>query len=284
VLKLVRTLGCALLIALAIAGAAQGQDYTKPKVRAITGFVRLDRATYAQQLAEALSVLQDARDAFAKQGYEVQTLRIVTQPLGELVKGLSEAEALRFLKALDELSVREDFMPSVGPAMLRDSDDPATMRLLEKVLSTLPHIQASAIIADEDGIHWKVIHETAALVRYVTDHSPHSQGNFEFTATAMLKPYGPFYPGTYHTGAGSQLSIGFQGANIVQEVFARTRGDFAAAVAELTKQLTVHAKVAESIGNDVAARNHWAFMGVDPTPAPLADVSIAAAMESFTGA
>jgi hypothetical protein len=102
----------------------------------------------------------------------------VTQPLGELVSGLPETKALAFLKALDDLSEKENFMPSVGPGMMRDTDDPANMRLLEKALSTLPHIQANAIIAGEDGIHWKVIHESAALVRYVTDHSPHSQGNF----------------------------------------------------------------------------------------------------------
>jgi uncharacterized protein (UPF0210 family) len=121
-------------------------------------------------------------------------------------------------------------------------------------------------------------------VHYVTAHSQHSQGNFQFTATAMVKPYGPFYPGTYHTGAGRQFSIGFEGANVVQEVFARTRGDFSGSVAELTKQLTVHAKVAEAIGERIAAAKGWAFMGVDPTPAPLGDVSIGAAIETYTGA
>jgi uncharacterized protein (UPF0210 family) len=279
-----RKLVWALLITCSVVAAAHAQGYTKPKVRAITGFVRLERATYAQQIAEALTVLRAAKDEFAKQGYEVETIRIVTQPLAELVSGLSETKALTFLKALDDLSEKENFLPSVGPGMMRDTDDPATMRLLEKALSTLPHIQANAIIAGEDGIHWKVIHESAALVRYVTDHSPHSQGNFEFTVTAMLKPYGPFYPGTYHTGKGRQLSIGFEGANVVQEVFTRTHGDFAGSVAELTKQLTIHAKVAESIGLQVAAEKNWTFMGVDPTPAPLADVSIAAAMETYTGA
>jgi uncharacterized protein (UPF0210 family) len=274
----------ALLLTFAAAGAVQAQNYTKPKVRAITGFVRLEQATYAQQIAETLTVLRAAKDEFARQGYEVETIRIVTQPLAELVSGLSEAQALAFLKVFDDLSVKENFLPSVGPGMMRDTDDPSTMRLLEKVLSTLPDIQANAIIAGEDGIHWKVIRESAALVRYVTDHSPHSQGNFQFTATAMLKPYGPFYPGTYHTGEGRRFSIGFEGANVVQEVFARTRGDFAKSVAELTKQLTVHAKVAESIGMQVAAEKNWTFMGVDPTPAPLADVSIAAAMETYTGA
>jgi len=279
-------IGALLLTVAAVAAVptVQAQNYTKPKVRAITAFVRLQQATYAQQIAETLTVLRAAKDEFARQGYEVETIRIVTQPLAELVSGMSEAQALAFLKVFDDLSVKEDFLPSVGPGMMRDSDDPSTMRLLEKALSTLPHIQANAIIAGEDGIHWKVIRESAALVRYVTDHSPHSQGNFEFTATAMLKPYGPFYPGTYHTGEGRRFSIGFEGANVVQEVFARTHGDFANSVAELTKQLTVHAKVAESIGMQVAAEKNWTFMGVDPTPAPLADVSIAAAIETYTGA
>jgi hypothetical protein len=156
----------------------QMSQLTLAHAGAITGFVRLERATYAQQIAEALKVLRAAKDEFAKQGYEVETIRIVTQPLGELVSGLPETKALAFLKALDDLSEKENFMPSVGPGMMRDTDDPATMRLLEKALSTLPHIQANAIIAGEDGIHWKVIHESAALVRYVSDHSPHSQGNF----------------------------------------------------------------------------------------------------------
>ena len=208
----------------------------------------------------------------------------MTQPLGELIRGQSDADALRLLKTLDDLSAKGDFIPSVGPAMMRDSDDPHVMRLLEKALSTLPNLQANSLIAADDGIHWKVIRETAALVRYLTDHAPPSHGNFNFTAAAMVKPYGPFYPGTYHTGAGKQFSIGFEGANVVQEVFARTHGDFNASVAELTRQLTVHARVAESVGTQVAASTGWAFMGVDPTPAPLGDVSIGAAIETYTGA
>jgi hypothetical protein len=100
----------------------------------------------------------------------------------------------------------------------------------------------------------------------------------------MLQPYAPFYPGAYHTGPGRQFSIGFEGASVVQEVFSARHGDFDGAVAELTRQLTVHAKVAESIGQRVAASSGWTFVGVDPTPAPLADVSIGAAIESYTGA
>jgi len=266
-----------------IAVASHAQTYTKPNVRAITAFIRLDPATLDRQIADALTVLRTAEDDFAQRGYKTETIRIVTQPLGELVSGRSDDEALRLLKAIDDLSAKEGFIPSVGPAMMRDSDDPRAMRLLEKALSTLPNLQANSIIAADDGIHWNVIRESAALVRYLTDHASPSHGNFNFTATAMVKPYGPFYPGTYHTGAGKQFSIGFESANVVQEVFARTHGDFNGSIAELTKQLTVHAKVAESVGAQVAASTGWTFMGVDPTPAPLGDVSIGAAIETYTG-
>jgi len=275
----------AILLGVFAASAVHGApDVATPKVRAITAFVRLDQRSYENQISEAMTVLKAAKAELAKRGYETQTVRIVTQPFAELVKNLSDQDALAFLRSLDDLSQKDGFAPNVGPAMLHDTDDPAAMHLLARVLSTLPHLNASAIIADDDGVHWKTIRETAKLVRYVTDHSVRSQGNFQFTATAMLKPLGPFYPGAYHTGAGKQFSLGFEGANIVQDVFGATHGDFEASVAELTRQLTNRAKVAEEVANAVAASNAWTFAGVDPTPAPLGDASIGDAIERYTGA
>jgi uncharacterized protein (UPF0210 family) len=200
------------------------------------------------------------------------------------VKGQSDDEALAFLKSLHDLSKKEGFAPNVGPAMLHDTDDPAAMRLLARALSTLPAINASAIIADDDGIHWNTIRESAKLVRYVTDHSERSQGNFQFAASAMLKPLGPFYPTAYHTGVGHQFSLGFEGANLVQAAFGANSGHFDAAIAELTRALTEHARVGEEVGNTIAKSSGWTFAGVDPTPAPLGDISIGDAIERYTGA
>lgn len=257
---------------------------TNPKVRAITAFIRLDPAQYQQQIAGALVVLRKAKAEFESRGYEVETVRLTTQPVSELVSGMTEEQALAFLKQLDELSVKENFLPNVGPAMLHDNDDPRSMHLVERALSTLPNIEASAIIADDAGIHWKTIRRTAELVKYVTEHSPRSQGNFNFTATAMLKPLGPFFPGSYHAGAGKQFAIGFEGADVVRDVFKKDRGNAEAALSDLTAALTKHANVADEVGKKVAAETGWEYVGVDPTPAPLADVSIGAAIEAFTGA
>ena len=284
-MKRFATVAAAAFLSLPLTAQTNGVNRpVNPKVRAITAFVRLDRNTWEKQVGEALAVLRKVQSGFAASGYDVETLRIVTQPLGELVAGLSEDESMAYLARLDALSVKENFLPNVGPGMMRETDDPATMRLLERALSTLPNIEASTVIAGDDGIHWKTIRRTAELVKYVAEHSPHSQGTFNFTASAMVKPLTPFYPAAYHTGAGRQFAIGFEGAGVVEDVFARDRGNAEAATADLTAALTKHAKVAESIGNNVAGETGWAFVGVDPTPAPMGDVSIGRAIENFTGA
>ena len=257
---------------------------SKPRVRAITAFVRLDHTNFHKQVDDAVTVLRHAESQFKDLGYEVQTVRITTQPLAQLVSGLSEDQALAFLKDFDDLSVQAKFVPNIGPALLHDSDDPSTMHLLQRVLSTLPHLNASAIIADENGIHWKSIRRSAELVKYVSENSPRGQGNFNFAVTAMLKPYTPFYPGSYHDGDGRQFAIGFETANVVQSVFAQDKGNADAAITDLTAALTVHAQVADSVGNKVAAATGWSYLGLDPTATALGDVSIAGAIEAFTGA
>lgn len=287
--KLIGLLRWSVALLLLSVGTAQAQDYTKPPVRTIAGFVHLDRANMDAEVRETLAVLRQVKAALVDQGYEVRGVRITTQPLAQLVDGLSEAEALAFLKRFDDLATAEGFAPNIGPAMLSDADDPRTMRLLAKALATLPRVQASAIIANDSGIQWKVIEESAALVRYVVDNSQADEStrtrNINFAATAMLPPYSPYYPGAYHLGPGKQFSIGFESANVAMEVFSRTKGDFDSSVSELTAQLSVHAKVAEAIGQQVAAATGWGFQGIDvtPAPAPRTDQSIGAAIEHFTG-
>jgi len=256
----------------------------RPKVRAITAFVTIDRAHYQAQIGDTLKVLRAARTAFEKGGYEVQSIRIVTQPFPEYIRGISKKEALAFLGELDELAQKEQFEPNLGPAMMRDNDDPAGVELLGEILSTNKMLLASVIVADDDGIHWKSIRATARMLKYVAEHSPRSQGNFDFAATAMVGPYTPFYPGAYHTGAGRRFAVATEGANVVEQIFAETAGDTEAATGRLTQVLSEHARALEAIALRVEEQTGWTYMGLDSTPAPLKQVSIGAAIEKFTGA
>jgi uncharacterized protein (UPF0210 family) len=255
----------------------------KPKVRAITAFVRIDRAEYGQQVQQALVMLRQAKTAFEKGGYEVQTLRITTQPFPQYTRGMSKAEVLAFFKEFDGLATKESFLLSIGPAMQNDKDDPAQAELLGEILAGT-RINGSLVVAGEDGIHWNAIRSAARVIKYLEDHSPNGANNFGFTATAMVPPNVPFFPASYHDGAGHQFSVGLEGGGFVEDVFAAAHGDLRAASENLSRELGGHAVALERIAMQVEKDSGWTYMGLDATPAPNGDSSIAAAMEKLTGA
>src|SRR5712675_945823 len=81
----------------------------KPKIRAITAFINLDRAQYKEQVADALKMLRRAQTTFESRGYQVQTIRIATQPFPEYTKGLTTEQAVTFFKEYDALAEKEKF-------------------------------------------------------------------------------------------------------------------------------------------------------------------------------
>src|SRR5580704_6719542 len=125
--QLISTLLFIAAICVCTASAQQkiATDPAKPKIRAITAFINLDRAQYKEQIADALKMLRRAQITFESRGYEVQTIRIATQPFPEYTKGLTTEQALAFFKEYDALAVREKFAASIGPAMLNADDSEA---------------------------------------------------------------------------------------------------------------------------------------------------------------
>jgi uncharacterized protein (UPF0210 family) len=255
----------------------------KPKVRAITAFVRLDRSRYEAETRETLEMLRLARATFNKAGYEVESIRITTQPFPEYIQGLSNQKALAFFQAYDALALKESFDANIGAAMIEARDDPAPADLLAQVLTSTKTIESSIVVAGEDGIRWKSVRAAATLLKYVEEHSLHSQGNFNFAATAMLKPYAPFYPGSYHTGSGRRFAIGLESANVVEEVFTETGNQPEIARERLAKALGEHAQAVEAIALSIERETHWTYLGLDTTPVPMPGVSIARAIERLTG-
>jgi uncharacterized protein len=270
-----------LIVSLVLTSFATAADAAKPKVRAITAFVRIDRDHFEAQVADALTVLRKAKSAIEQAGYEVEGVRIVTQPFPEYTRGLSRSEALDFLRRLAALAGKESFDLNIGPAMLRDSDDATAAELLADALSTTK-LTASLIIAGEDGIHWKSLRAAAKLIKTVAERSPHSQGNFGFAATAMLRPYAPFYPGAYHTGEGKRFAIALESANVVEQAFTGVSNPDSASQ-RLLSALTPHLRAVEGVAQRIERETRWTYMGIDPTPAPFNEVSIGNAIEKLTG-
>lgn len=255
-----------------------------PKVRGIAAFIRIERESWEPKLARTLEKLHTAREIVEACGYPVESVRITTQPFPRWLAGASEPEALTLLQRMDDLAVATPFELSIGPAMSRDEDDPAPARLLARALETARLLQSNLLIADAHGPFPRTMRAAAEVVQHAAAHSPRSQGPFNFTALACVRPYSPFFPGSWHDGPGGEFAMGLESAGVVAGVLRDAAGDAPRARHELASALSVHAAAMAEAGVEVARATGWRYLGFDPTPAPLHDVSIGAAIEGFTGA
>src|SRR5262249_24471731 len=122
---------------------------SRPKVRTITAFVRLSHESYRAQVEDALKMLRAAKTDFTRAGYEVETIRITSQPFPEYTKDLSMEHALAFFRDYDKLAQQEGFTLDVGPAMSKDTDDPRQADLLAQILASTQSINSFIVVADD---------------------------------------------------------------------------------------------------------------------------------------
>lgn len=259
-----------------------------PKVRAITAFVHLERDTYQAQTRDTVEKLRAAQSSFEKAGYQVQTLRIATQPFPAYIRGLSRQEALAFFRAYDGWLRAQGYfnnhvpvLVNIGPAMLSDTDDLAPAELLADVLPTM--FYSSLVVADKDGVHWRSVKAAARVIKTLAENSSNSEANFAFAASALVPPGTPFYPGGYYLGPGQEFAVALESANVVAEALASAPRDPARARQALEESLGAHARRIEAIADQLERQIGWRYLGMDLSPAPNRAVSIGAAVESFTG-
>jgi hypothetical protein len=252
----------------------------RPKIRTITAFINLEPAQYKQQVAETMQMLRRAKTIFESRGYQVQTLRIATQPFPEYTKGMSTQQAIAFFREYDALAEKEKFAAGIGPAMLNPGDSEAEADLLANILSATRHICGSIVVAGEDGVRWKAVGAAARAIKKLEEETEHSQGNFNLGAIAMVPPLSPFFTAAYHTGFGHQFAIGLESANVVAEAF-RDAPDLETAKHRLTDMLSEQASEIERHAGRVDQETGWSYMGIDLSPAPLKEISVGAAIEEL---
>lgn len=257
-------------------------DAAKPKIRAITAFINLDRAQYQQQVADALKMLRRAQTIFESRGFTVQTIRIATQPFPEYTKGLTNQQVVDFFKQYDALAQQQKFAAAIGPAMLNANDGPEQADLLAEILTNTKTLDASLVVAGEDGVRWGAVGAAARVMKKLEEATEHSQGNFRFAAIAMVPPVTPFFPAAYHTGFGHQFAIALESANVVAVAF-KDAPDLATAKQRLTDMLAASAFEIERHAGRVDSETGWTYMGIDLSPAPSPKGgSIGEAIENLT--
>src|SRR5215831_11580020 len=263
--------------------AANAANPANPKIRAITAFINLDWRDYQKQIADALNLLHRAQVTFESRGYQVQTIRIATQPFPEYIQGMNTQQAVNFFKLLDALAEQQKFAMSIGPAMLNTNDPASQADLLGEILANTKSLNGTVVVAGEDGVRWGAIAAAARVMKKLENSTEHSQGNFRFAAIANVPPVSPFFPAAYHTGFGHQFAVALESAPVVAAAF-KDAPDLPSARQRLTDALAAVAFDVEHHAGRVDSETGWTYMGIDlsPAPSPAKDASIGVAIENLT--
>jgi uncharacterized protein (UPF0210 family) len=259
---------------------ASGQE--KPKIRTITAFIRLDATEYSRQVADTLAMLRNAKARYELAGFEVESIRISTQPFPEYTRGMSGDALLALFRDIDNFANRENISISIGPALITEKDDPAQAQALAEILAQTKSLYGSVVVSGSDGVHWKAVRAAAETIKYLEDHTDHSLGNFRFAAIAGVPAYTPFYPASYHQGLGHQFALALESANVVSAAMAVRRYPEASQQA-LVAELGMHARAIEDIASKIDQQTGWTYLGLDLSPAPMKGASIGSAIAGATG-
>ena len=265
-----------------------GAIQTKPpakthrfRIRTITAGVNLDSTTDLKTIESAIEFLQKARKKYEDQGYEIQTVRIATQPFSQYLNGKSRVDAIADLKRIDDLLSSKNVILSIGPVITTDRRDPEFAPWAAQLIKETKNISFSLTVASERGIHSQTALTAAEAIVAISKASPGGEGNFRFTASANCPP-GPFFPAAYHRGP-IGFSIGLETPRLLQQAFQQAK-DIQDAQERLFIILTSELRPVERLAEEISRAENREYFGIDTSPAPSKDASIGAAIEAFTHA
>jgi uncharacterized protein (UPF0210 family) len=253
------------------------------RVRTITAGVSLSLGTWRQQLQQAVEFLSEARGDFQDQGYEVQTVRISTQPLPEYLDDWSSPSGLRALSEMDEFCLQHELVLSVGPIINSDQYDPGLADWAVELIRNTSQINFTVGVASANaGAHSAAIRAAAETIAAIGRTSPGGEGNFRFAATANCPPGSPFFPAAWHQGEPS-FAIGLETPPLLLQA-AKSRPDDVSVGRHFAAVMDSALMPVQLQAEDIAKRTGRSYLGIDTSPAPGPDASIGEVIETITGA
>jgi uncharacterized protein (UPF0210 family) len=247
------------------------------RVRTITAGVTLRDPSDHAPVDAALAFLARARQRFVDAGYEVQTVRVATQPL---VAGFG----LPALQALDRTVTTASARLSIGPVPGADAAaDPAEFaRWIAELLRTTRNLSCTVTVASPDGgVATGAAGAAAQAMLAVARVTAGGIGNFNFAAAANVPAGTPFFPVAYHSGA-EAFAIGLESPPLVAEA-CRAPHTLEEAKARLSSLFEARLGAIAELAAGLAERERRRYLGIDASPAPGKDASIGAAIEALTG-
>lgn len=263
--------------------------HTSP-VRTITLGMEETHPLSAAQITQAARRLAWARARFDAAGYEVQTVRLSTRPIFDDLADWSASQLLDYARDLQRTLTEAGLgYCSLGPAQAARPGFPLErIDLIPDLLAATSSLSLTVQLADQEhGLRQEAALPAAHAMLRLAHETPEGFGNFNFAMLACVAPGTPFFPAAYHSGPAS-LTLGLQGAGIVKSVADAWRATGEPQPLSLNQiservrnALEQQARPAVKLGQRLAEEAGLQFGGIDLSPAPMGEDSIAAALEAF---
>lgn len=253
------------------------------RIRTITAGVPMSNVGDISALLDAIGFLQQAKASYQALGYEVQTVRVATQPLAEYNQDWADDRSMAALIKLDKIAIEHQLNISIGPVITSNLPDDHFAHWAAELINNTQNISFSVQVASAQlGIHQQAIRCAAEAIQSIAQVLPNGEGNFRFAAAAFCPPGTPFFPAAYHQGKPA-FSLGLESPRLLQAVF-REASDREDAKRRLKQQMERLYAPLEAQALKIAQESQRHYLGMDVSPAPAPDSSIGQAIEILTGA
>ena len=184
------------------------------RVRAITAFTVLpaDAASWESILSEAKSQCDRLAASLARGGYQVQSIRIVSNPFGEyldtsdiaaskaglerirnILTRINQNSSLRIRFAIGEACMAAEI--ALLPELIKDYGD---------LCNACVNVHADANCLPDNETILRCVEAVGTIGRI----TPRGEGNFNFTVNFNCSPLIPYFPASYHRGGAGELPGG----------------------------------------------------------------------------
>jgi uncharacterized protein (UPF0210 family) len=251
------------------------------RVRTITAGVELASVQDLAAVERALARVTRARKRVEEAGYEVQTVRVATNPIIAPLDDAQRASALPALEKIDAAAAAAGAVLSIGPILTADRFAPELGQWGAELAKRAKRISFSvSVTSAERGLQRGAVRTAAQVIADLARVDASGVANFRFAAAAGIPAGTPFFPVAHHQGPDS-LALGLEAAGLVESSFAGAT-DAEDAERRLRDTLDSELQRIERLGEQLAADEDVHFLGIDPSPAPGMDRSIGAAIERLT--